>query len=123
MTPALVNGFIAIEDKEPRFKPSGAKPQVHDVAKMFRDTILADKDALTDEEQKQAEALNKAMPPKAVVVTGKAKAATNKVVKVDKTTATRKAATKAATNVVPKGGSCPDESLVYRGTAYAKVRY
>ena len=133
VTPRLVNGLIAIKDQEPQLKPSAAKPQMHNVAMMLREKILADKleakrqrDALKEKEQKQAEALKKmeekeakAAPQKAAAVTGKAKAAAKKLVKVDAAKATHKAAAK----VVPKGGSCPDDSLVYRGPAYAQVRY
>ena len=137
VTPRLVNGLIAIKDQEPQLKPSAAKPQMHNVAMMLREKILADKleakrqrDALKEKEQKQAEALKKmeekeakAAPQKAAAVTGKAKAAAKKLVKVDAAKATHKAAAKAAAKVVPKGGSCPDDSLVYRGPAYAQVRY
>ena len=137
VTPRLVNGLIAIKDQEPQLKPSAAKPQMHNVAMMLREKILADKleakrqrDALKEKEQKQAEALKKmeekeakAAPQKAAAVTGKAKAAAKKLVKVDAAKATHKAAAKAATKVAPKGGSCPVDSLVYRGPAYAQVRY
>ena len=132
VAPGLVNGLIAIKDQEPHLK-QGAKPQMHDVAKMLREKILVDKlgakrqrDALKEKEQKQAAALKKkeekeakAVPQKAAAVTGKAKAAAKKLVKVDAAKATDKAAAK----VVRKGGSCPDDSLVYRGPLYAKVRY
>ena len=138
VTPRLVNGLVAIKDQEQQLKPSGAKPQMHDVATMLREKILADKleakrqrDALKEKDITQAEALTKmeekeaakAAAQKTPAVTGKAKAAAAKLVKVDAAKAAPKAAAKAAAKVVPKGGSCPDDSLVYRGPAYAHVRY
>ena len=58
VTPRLVNGLVAIKDQEPQLKPSGAKPQMHDVATMLRDKNLADKleakrqrDALKEKEK------------------------------------------------------------------------
>ena len=143
VTPRLVNGLIAIKDQEPQLKPSAAKPQMHNVAMMLREKILADKleakrqrDALKEKEQKQAEALKKmeekeakAAPQKAAAVTGKAKAAAKKLVKVAPApkavakAAAPKAAAKAASTAVAEGGSRPDDSLVYRGPAYAQVRY
>ena len=66
---------------------------------------------------------------KAAAATGKAKAAAKTLVKVApapkavaKATAP-KAAAKAASKAVADGGSRPDDSLVYRGPAYAQVRY
>ena len=43
VTPELVNGLAAIKDQELQLQPSGAKLQMHDVAKMLREKILADK--------------------------------------------------------------------------------
>ena len=59
VTPELVNGLVAIKDHDSQPKPSGAKPSMHDVAKMLREKILADKleakrqrDALKEKEKK-----------------------------------------------------------------------
>ena len=149
VTPELVNGLVAIKDQESQLKPSGAKPHMHDVATMLREKISADKlaakrqrDALKAKDDKQAAARKKkeekeavalataaakAAAQKAVAVTGKAKAAAKKLVKVDAAKAAPKAAAKAATKAVakavPKSGSCPNDSLVYRGPAYHHVRY
>ena len=43
VTPMLVNGLVAIKDQEQQLKPPVAKPQMHDVATMLREKILADK--------------------------------------------------------------------------------
>ena len=65
---------------------------------------------------------------KAAAATGKAKAAAKTLVKVAPApkavakAAAPKAAAKAAPKAVAEGGSRPD-SLVYRGPAYAQVRY
>jgi hypothetical protein len=149
VTPEIVNGLVAIKDQEEQPKPSGAKPHMHDVARMLREKISADKlaakrqrDALKEKDDKQAAVLKKkeekeagalttaaakAAAQKVVAVTGKAKAAAKKLVKVVAAKAAPKAAAKAAAKavakVVPKVGSCPDDSLVYRGPVYAQVRY
>ena len=58
VTPELVNGLAAIKDQELQLQPSGAKLQMHDVAKMLREKLLADKveaarkrEALKDKEK------------------------------------------------------------------------
>ena len=149
VTPELVNGLVALKDRDEQPKPPGTKPNMHDVARMLREKMSADKlaakerrDALKGKEEKQAAALKKkeekeagalamkvatATAQKTVAVTGKAKAAPKKLVKVVAAKAAPKAAAKAAAKAVakavPKSGSCPDDSLVYRGPAYHHVRF
>ena len=149
VTPELVNGLVALKDRDEEPKPLGKKPHMHDVARMLREKMSADKlaakerrDALKVTEEEQAAALKKkeekeaaarakaapkATAQKTVAVTGKAKAAPKKLVKVVAAKAAPKAAAKAAAKAVakavPKSGSCPDDSLVYRGPAYHHVRF
>ena len=149
VTPVLVNGLAAITDRVEQPKPPGKGPNMADVATRIREKMIADKlaakdrrDALKRKEEKEAAALKKkeeqeagalamevatATAQKTVAVTGKAKAAPKKLVKVVAAKAAPKAAAKAAAKAVakavPKSGSCPNDSLVYRGPAYHHVRY
>jgi hypothetical protein len=147
-TPELVNGFVALKYRDEQPRPPGTQPNMHEVARMLREKMNADKlarkeqrDALKVKEE-QAAALKKkeeteagalamkvatATAQKTVAVTGKAKAAQTKLVKVVAAKAAPKAAAKAAAKAVakavPKSGYCPSDSLVYRGPGYHKVRY
>ena len=147
VTPELVNGRVALKDRDEQPKPPGTKPNMHEVARMLREKMNADKLARKEErdalkvKEEQAAALKKkeeqeagalamevatATAQKTVAVTGKAKAAPKKLVKVVAAKAAPKAAAKAAAKAVAKAvpsGSCPDDSLFYRGTAYHHVRY
>ena len=148
VTPELVNGLVALKDRDEQPKPPGTQPNMHEDARMLREKMNADKlarkeerDALKVKEEKQAAALKKkeekeagalamkvatATAQKTVAVTGKAKAAPKKLVKVVAAKAAPKAAAKAAAKAVAKAvpsGSCPDDSLFYRGTAYHHVRF
>ena len=104
VTPELVNGRVALKDRDEQPKPPGTKPNMHEVARMLREKMNADRlarregrDALKVKEEKQAAALKKkeeteagalamkvatATAQKTVAVTGKAKAAPKKLVKV-----------------------------------------
>ena len=148
VTPELVNGRVALKDRDEQPKPPGTMPNMHEVARMLREKMNADKLARKEErdalkvKEEQAAALKKkeeqeagalamevatATAQKTVAVTGKAKAAPKKLVKVVAAKAAPKAAAKAAAKAVakavPKSGYCPDDSRVYRGTGYHKVRY
>ena len=138
---------LALQDRDEQPKPPGTKPNMHEVARMLTEKMKADKLARKVEREKlkvkeeQAAALKKkeeqeagalamvvatATAQKTVAVTGKAKTAPKKLVKVVAAKAAPKAAAKAAAKAVAKAvpsGSCPDDSLFYRGTAYAQVRY
>ena len=133
VTPVLVNGLAAITDRVEQPKPPGKGPNMADVATRIREKMIADKlaakdrrDALKRKEEKEAAALKKkeeqeagalamevatATAQKTVAVTGKAKAAPKKLVKVVAAKAAPKAAAKAAAKAVakavPKSGSCP----------------
>ena len=144
VTPELVNGRVALKDRDEQPK---SPPNMHEVARMLTEKMNADKLARKEEREKlkvkeeQAAALKKkeeqeagalamevatATAQKTVAVTGKAKAAPKKLVKVVAAKAAPKAAAKAAAKAVAKAvpsGSCPDDSLLYRGTAYHHVRY
>jgi len=103
-TPELVNGFVALKYRDEQPRPPGTQPNMHEVARMLREKMNADRlarregrDALKVKEEKQAAALKKkeeteagalamkvatATAQKTVAVTGKAKAAPKKLVKV-----------------------------------------
>ena len=146
VTPGLVNGLPALTDRDEQPKPKEKKPNMGDVATKIREKMNADKLAANDRldavkkkdavllkkrEEKEAVAREKeaakAAAQKTVAVTGKAKAAQTKLVKVVAAKAAPKAAAKAAAKAVakavPKSGYCPNDSLVYRGPGYHKVRY
>jgi len=146
VTPGLVNGLPALTDRDEQPSPKGKKPNMGDVATKIREKMNADKLAANDRldavkkkdalllkkrEDKEAVAREKeaakAAAQKTVAVTGKAKAAQTKLVKVVAAKAAPKAAAKAAAKAVakavPKSGYCPNDSLVYRGPGYHKVRY
>ena len=104
VTPELVNGFVALKYRDEQPRPPGTQPNMHEVARMLREKMNADRlarregrDALKVKEEKQAAALKKkeeteagalamkvatATAQKTVAVTGKAKAAPKKLVKV-----------------------------------------
>ena len=111
------------------------KPSMADVAAMLRDKL--DHDKADAKSKKDAEKKKIAEAPgdsggakKVVVVKGKGVVAASPKAGAKKVVAAKgKAephpkvlATKGCPEV-SKGGSCPDDSLAYRGPAYAKVRY
>jgi len=141
VTPVVQNGLVAIEDKEapgPLVALSAPKPTtMGDVAKLFREKHAADaleaarkriaeKEKAAKDAIKAAKALTKEdaiKAAKAVLPIGKAKAApaSKNAKKVIETKVKKVPHPKVPD--VSKGGSCPDDSLAYRGTSYAKVRY
>ena len=144
VTPGLVNGLVALTDRDEQPTPKENKPNMADVAAKIREKMNADKLAANDkldaikrkdanllkkreETEAAARAAAKATAQKTVAVTGKAKAAQPKLVKVVAAKAAPKAAAKAAAKAVakavPKSGYCPNDSLVYRGPGYHAVRY
>ena len=148
VTPVMQHGVVAIRDQE---APAPKRIQMQDVAKMLREKIVDDKaeakskrDALKAAETATATAAT-ATAKTATAGTAKASAPVE-TAKTAKASAPAKATGKAASAktgakigvaakakcephrlpkvVAPAGGSCPgDDSLAYRGTAYATVRY
>ena len=147
VTPVMQHGVVAIRDQE----APAPKRQMQDVAKMLREKLVDDKadakskrDALKAAETGTAKAAT-ATAKTATAGTAKASAPVE-TAKTAKASAPAKATGKAASAktgakigvaakakcepqrlpkvVAPAGGSCPgDDSLAYRGTAYAKVRF
>ena len=127
VTPVLL-GIATINEQEVPAQVE-AKLKMGDVAKMLREKTDADKVESARKRDALKKAAAKTSAPVKQVVAAKGKAASAKAGAKKVVAAKGKAEPHpkvlAIKNCpeVSKGGSCPDESLAYRGPAYAKVRY